>query len=99
MAGVVAMSWSGSMFFSTIENYIPSSMNKTKMVVTGLKFGIALPIRSVEWTSNKLIGFLENITIGHQLPINVSEAYKLNIGPKLQNITSLKKPLLEWLIK
>lgn len=65
MGGVVALSWSGSIFFSTLENYIPTNMTKVKVVVTGLKFGTAFPIRCVEWTSNSIVGFLENMTIGY----------------------------------
>jgi hypothetical protein len=99
IAGVVALSWSGSLFFSSLENYIPNSMPKTKMVIIGLKYGAAFPIRCVEWTSNQIFGFAENVTIGHQLPINITEAYKLSVGPKLENIAEIKKPLLGWLIK
>jgi len=98
MSGVVALSWSGSLFFSTLENYIPSNMTRTKVVVSGLKYGAALPIRCVEWTSNQIIGFAENILMGSQLPINITDTYKLSIGPKLKNISKVKKPLLGWLI-
>jgi len=74
-------------------------MPKTKLIVSGAKFGTALPIRCVEWTVNRIIGFAENVTFGHQLPINITETYKLSVGPKLENITKVKKPLLAWLIK
>ena len=98
MAGVVALSWTGSLFFSTLENYIPNTMPRTKLVVNGVKYGIALPIRCVEWTSNQIFGFAEKMVIGRQLPTNVTEVYKLNIGPKLENIAEVKKPVLSWLI-
>lgn len=98
MGGVVALSWSGNLFFSTLENYIPSSMTRTKLVVSGLKYGISLPVRCVEWTSNKIFGFAEYWTLGHQLPINITEAYKLSVGPKLNDIAKVKKPVLDWLI-
>lgn len=98
MAGVVSLSWTGSLFFSTLENYIPNTMPRTKLAVTGMKYGIALPIRCVEWTSNQIFGFAENVIIGRQLPTNVTEVYKLNIGPELKNITKVKKPVLSWLI-
>jgi len=98
MGGVVALSWSGSIFFSTLENYIPNSMPRIKLVVSGLKFGTALPIRCVEWTSNQIIGVAENVTMGYQLPINITDAYKLSVGPKLKNIAKVKKPVLDWLI-
>lgn len=99
MSGVVALSWTGSLFFSTLENYIPNTMPRLKVAVTGMKYGTALPIRCVEWTSNQIFGFAEKMVIGRQLPTNVTEVYKLNIGPKLENVTELKKPVLSWLIK
>ena len=98
MAGVVALSWTGSLFFSTLENYIPTTMPRTKLAVTGIKYGIALPIRCVEWTSNQIFGFAENVIIGRQLPTNVTNVYKLDIGPELKNIGKVKKPVLSWLI-
>ena len=72
MAGVVALSWSGSLFFSTLENYVPNTMPRTKLAVTGLKYGTALPIRCVEWTSNQMFGFAEKIVIGISLPTNIT---------------------------
>lgn len=98
MAGVIALSWSGSLFFSTLENYIPNTMPRTKMAITGIKYGVALPVRCVEWTSNQIFGFAEKLIIGDPLPTNVTEVYKLNIGPKLENITGIKKPVLSWLV-
>lgn len=98
MGGVIALSWSGSLFFSTLESYIPNNMTNLKLVVTGLKVGTGLPIRCVEYTSNVIIGFVENVTIGHQLPINITEAYRLSIGPRIKNIAKLKKPVVGWII-
>lgn len=97
-AGVVALSWSGSLFFSTLEIYIPNTMPRTKFVVTGMKVVTALPIRCVEWTSNQIFGFAENMVMGRQLPTNITEVYKLNIGPKLETINEFKKPVLSWLV-
>jgi hypothetical protein len=45
MAGVIALSWSGSLLFSTLENYIPNNMVKTKTNVSGAPFVLALPVR------------------------------------------------------
>jgi len=73
-------------------------MTNLKLVVNGLKFGTALPIRCVEWTSNQIIGFAENITMGYQLPINITDVYCLSIGPKLKNLAKVKKPVVAWLI-
>ena len=98
MSGVVALSWTGSLFFSTLENYIPNTMPRLKLAVTGMKYGTALPIGCVEWTSNQIFGIAENMVIGRPLPTNITEAYRLHIGPKLENITQIKKPVLSWLI-
>ena len=88
----------GSLFFSTLENYIPNTMPRIKMAVTGTKFVVAFPIRFVECTTNTGFGFLENLIIGTSLPTNITEIYRLNEGPKLKNITSFKEPRLDWLI-
>lgn len=98
MAGVVALSWTGSIFFSTLENYVPNTMPRVKFVITSMKYATALPIRCVEWTSNQIFGFAEKMVIGRELPTNVTEVYKLNAGPELKNINGIKKPLLSWLI-
>lgn len=73
-------------------------MPRVKVVVTGMKYGTALPIRCVEWTSNQIFGFAEKMIIERQLPTNVTQVYKLNIGFKLENITAIKKPVVSWLI-
>jgi len=74
MAGVIALSWTSSLFFfSTLENYIPNSMPRIKMSICGTKVVTALPIRCLEWTSNQMIGFAENIIFGRALPTNITE--------------------------
>jgi hypothetical protein len=98
MAGIVALSWSGSLFLSTVENYIPNTMVRTKAVVCGAKFVTALPVRSVEWTSNQIFGFVENIIIGIPLPTNITEVYKLDVGPKLKDLSKFKTVVIQWLI-
>ena len=40
-------------------------MNKTKAILSGSKVIIGLPIWLVEVTSNGIIGFVENCTIGN----------------------------------
>jgi len=98
MAGVIAISWSGSLFFSTVENYIPNDLVKIKATVSGAKFVIALPVRCVEWTSNAIFGFAENILFGSELPTNVTEVYRLQEGPKVKNLSKFKKPIIDWVI-
>lgn len=83
----------------TLENYIPNTMPKTKMVIAGIKFGVALPVRCVEWTSNQIFGFAEKLIVGRKLPTNVTEVQKLNIGPKLKDVAEVKKPIMLWLIE
>lgn len=94
MASIVALSWSGSIFFSTIENHIPNSFVKTKLVIRESKYILGLPIQYVEWTSNQIFGVGKNLIFGQLLPTNITEVYALNVGPKLENITKFKKPLL-----
>jgi len=98
MAGILALSWSGSVFLSTVENYIPNSMVRTKAVVCGAKFLTALPVRTVEWTSNQIFGFVENIVIGSPLPTNITQVHRLDVGPKLEDISKLKTQVIQWLL-
>ena len=99
MSGVVALSWTGSLFLATLENYIPNHMSRTKMAVSGIKYGMALPIRCVEWTSNQIFGLAETAIVGRQLPTNITDVYKLNVGSRLKDMAGIKKPALTWLIK
>jgi hypothetical protein len=99
ISAVVAMSWSGSMFLSLVEPHIPNTMPKVKFAVSGAKFVVAIPIRLVEWTSNNIFGFAENLIIGSPLPTNVTEVYRYHIGPKIEDIQKIKKPVIKWLIK
>jgi len=98
MTGVIAINWCGSFLFSTVENYILNNMSNTKAVILSTKFMMALPICCVEWTSNAIFGFPEKIFVEHQLPTNITEVYKLSVGPKLKDINELKKPVINWLI-
>ena len=66
-------------------------MPRVKLVITGMKYGTALPIGCVEWTSNQIFSFAESLIVGHQLPTNVTEFYKLDVGPELKNVTKVKK--------
>lgn len=54
--------------------------------MSGSKVLISLSIRLVEVTSNGILGFVENCTIGSQLPINVTEGCRLAEGLRIQNI-------------
>jgi hypothetical protein len=101
VGGLVALSWSGSLFLATVDNYIPASFTKTKTCVRVLKVIIGVPTSCVEWTSNAIFGAVESIVFGHGLPTNVTAEFKLNIGPKLEHLKELKEPgrkVLEFLI-
>jgi hypothetical protein len=84
---------------STLENYIPNDFVKTKAVIKGSKFAIAIPIRLVEHTTNAIFGTAENYTIGVQLPINVTDKFNLADGPRIKDIKKLRKPVGEFLYK
>jgi len=64
LSGVIALSWAGIMFLATLENYIPNDFVKTKAIIKGSKFALAVPIRLVEHTSNVIFGTIENYTVG-----------------------------------
>lgn len=99
MAGIVGLSWSGGLFFSMLENYIPNTMPTLKASVSGLKVVVSFPIRTVEWTSNQIFGAVEKRVIGIPLPTNITEVYGLNLGPRLQDLSKLKTGVMEWLIE
>jgi hypothetical protein len=98
MTGIVAISWSDSLFLSSLENYIPSSIPRVKLFVVTPKFVRAAPIRCVEWSGNQILGGVEYLFLGHSLPTNVTEVVKLNEGPKLKDLKELKNPLLTWMV-
>jgi hypothetical protein len=98
MTGIVALSWSGSLFLSSLEYYIPDSMSRVKIAVMTTKFVISAPIRCVEWSGNQIMGGVEYLVLGHSLPTNVTEVFKLNEGPKLKDLKELKKPLINWMV-
>jgi hypothetical protein len=97
IGGILALSWSGSLFFATLENYIPNHWVKTKAVVCGTKFVLALPIRTSEATANGIFGFVERFVFGSPLPTNITQVYKLEVGPKLKDLPGLKKSVLQFL--
>lgn len=98
MSGAMALSWTGSMFLSTLDNYVPNTMPITKTVIKGSRFAISIPMQIAEYTSNLIIGSIENVTIGAQLPTNVTSKFQLTDGPKLQDISKLKKPIKRFLL-
>jgi len=98
MAGMIALSWTGSLFFSTLENYIPNNMVKTKAVVSGAKLLTSFPVRCAEWTTNQIFGVVENVIIGSPLPTNITEVYRINGGPKLEDLSKIRKPIIQWLL-
>jgi hypothetical protein len=98
MSGMIAISWTTSLSLATLENYIPNNMVKTKIVVSGAKLVTSLLIRCVEWTTNKIFGVVENVVLGSPLPINITGVYKFNVGPKLEDLAKIKKPIVQWLL-
>jgi hypothetical protein len=98
MTGIVALSWSGSLFLSSIEYYIPDSMPRVKLVVVTTKFVVGASIRCVEWTGNQIFGGFEHLVLGHSLPTNVTQVFKLNEGPKLTDLKELKKLIINWIV-
>ena len=86
MTGIVSLSWSDSLFLSSLENYIPSSIPRVKLFVVTKKFVRAAPIRYGEWSWNQILDGVEYLFLGHSLPTNLTEVVKLNEGPKLKDL-------------
>lgn len=99
LGGAVALSWSASIVFATVENYIPNDYRKIKAMVTGAKWVSAIPIRLVEWTANGIFGFFEKQITDTPLPINITETYRLQIGPKVEDLPELRKSLIDLTMK
>ena len=98
-AGALALSYSGSLFFSTLENYVPNTFPRTKAAVGITKVVISVPIQIAELTSNAIFGFGENLLTGNKLPTNVTAVFRLDKGLKLGSLTELKKALKNFLLK
>lgn len=86
------------MFFATLENYILNDFVKTKAIIKGSKFALAVPIRVVGHTFNTILKTAENLIMGVLLPINVTSNFNLAEGSRIKNIKKLKKPVGEFLI-
>lgn len=99
IGGALAISYSGSLFFSTIENYIPNTFTKTKAVVGAAKVVVSFPLQIAEFTGNAIFGVGEACFTGHKLPTNVTSTFQLDQGPKLKNLAKLKKPVTEYVHK
>lgn len=70
-------------------------MPRLKLFVVTKKFVVAGPRRCVEWSGNQILGDVEYVFLGHSLPTNITEVFKLNKGPKLKE---LKNPVLTWMV-
>jgi hypothetical protein len=99
IGGAVALSWSASIVFATVENYIPNDYRKIKAMVTGAKWVSAIPIRLVEWTANGIFGVPETWFGKTKVPINMTETYGLQIGPKVEDLPELKKAVVDLTMK
>ena len=91
-AGALALSYSGGLFFSTLENYILNTFSKTKVVVGITKIVVSILIQMIEFTSNAIIGFGENLPTGNKLPTNVTSVYGLEKVLKLGSLLKLERP-------
>ena len=97
IGGVLALSYSGSLFFSTVENYIPNSYIKTKAAVGAAKVVVSFPLQVAEYTGNAIFGLGETLITGNTLPTNVTSTFRLDQGPQLKNLSELKQPVAEYL--
>jgi len=99
IGGAVALSWSASIVFATVENYIPNDYRKIKAMVAGAKWVSAIPIRLVEWTVNGIFGAGETLCKQPKVPIHMTETYGLQIGPKMEDLPELRKSVIDLTMK
>lgn len=83
---------------SIFKPLVDLPLSPTKTVVCSSKFLIGVPIRIMESTSNGILGFVEERVIGTALPMNVPEVYKLNEGPRIEDLKKIKRPIINWLL-
>ena len=98
-AGAMALSYSGSLFLSTLDNYIPNSWVRTKTSVGLAKVVVSFPLHITEKTTNVIFGSVEKLIIGTKLPTNVTAAFAVDKGPRLSSFGEIKKTLGELLYK
>lgn len=96
---MITIRFSGSLFLSTIENYIPASIPRLKMVIGGLKYIVALPIKLVDYLGNKILKFGEKFFMWNSLLITIINVYRINEGPYLSKMGEFKKPIINGLIE
>lgn len=70
--------------------HILYTIPNTKAFIEGFKFILNVSIMSAEHTSNIIFDYFENITIGAQLLINLTEQFHLTKGTRLKDIVQLK---------
>jgi len=93
---IVALSWTGGMFFGTVEKVIPDHWVKTKVATKTAKFVLSFPVSVIEWTANGIFGAGEAIFLGKTLPINVTKVQGLADGPNVTEVNLVLDTFKEW---
>jgi len=89
--------WSASILLATVV--YPNDMRKFKVILSTSKFVSTFPFRIAEWTANIRLGPLETVRFGIDLSLNVTYRHKFNIGPKLEDLSEIKKGVTNLTIK
>jgi hypothetical protein len=99
ISGTIALSFCSGIFLATVENYIPNEFILLKSSVRAAKFVTSVPIVIFEWTTNLFGNFIEDQILRRlhildsPLPINVTNHFKLDVGPKVEDIPKIKKAI------
>jgi hypothetical protein len=96
LSSTIAISFTGAMFLSLVESYLPAGNIKT--VVKGAKVIIAIPIGITEVVTNGIIGTLEKLVMHEPLPINVTDVYGFSDGPKIEDVKGIRDKVTDFLL-
>lgn len=58
---------------------------------------VLIPVHVLKWTGNKFIGVVENLVLKTTLPINVTDIGGFPDGPKVTELPSVRKTIIEFL--
>jgi hypothetical protein len=84
----VAISFTGVMFLSLLESYVP--VGPVKEIVKGSKLVVGIPIVFVEYTANIITGVFEKALFNQTFPTNITSTFGILDGPELSKLNGFK---------
>lgn len=96
LSSSIAISFTGALFLSIVESYLPAGNIKT--VVKGVKVIIGFPVGIAELMVNGIVGTFETLIIKEPLPINVTDVYGFTDGPRIEKIKGIGNKIHDFLL-